>query len=113
MLRDFVLIDDVVTALMAVLDAPELGPHPYDIGSGRAISIGKAAQLIAALYGAPSPYVSGRYRFGDVRHASCQIETTMAALDWTPRFSLEAGLRRLQQWIETQIEHQAPVSALV
>ncbi len=110
MLRDFVLIDDVVTALMAVLDAPALGPLPYDIGSGRAISIGRAAQLVAAFYGAPSPHISGQYRFGDVRHASCQIETTVAELDWVPRFSLEAGLRRLQHWIETD---QAPVSALV
>jgi dTDP-L-rhamnose 4-epimerase len=110
MLRDFVLIDDVVTALMAVLDAPELGQLPYDIGSGRAISIARAAELVAAFYGAPSPYISGQYRFGDVRHASCQIETTVAELDWFPRFSLEAGLRRLQEWIETD---QAPVSALV
>ncbi len=101
MLRDFVLIDDVVSGLMAMLDAPEIAPHAYDIGTDSATRVMDIGQRIAELYDAPAPHVSGRYRFGDVRHASCS-NAAIAGLKWRPRFPVEAGLVRLQQWIETQ-----------
>jgi dTDP-L-rhamnose 4-epimerase len=102
MLRDFVLIDDVVSGLLAVLDAPEIAPHPYDIGTGRAASIHDIGAAIAGLYDAPGPWISGQYRFGDVRHASCKIEATASALAWRPKIQIAEGLSRLKQWIETQ-----------
>jgi len=104
MLRDFVLIEDVASALLAALDAAETGPHPYDIGTGNASSIADIADQIAALYGAPAPHVCGLYRFGDVRHASCQIEPTLRQLAWRPQFDLQRGLLRLRDWIETQFQ---------
>jgi dTDP-L-rhamnose 4-epimerase len=109
MLRDFVLIDDVVSALLAVLDGPETVRDPYDIGTGRALTIADIGERIAALYDAPSPHVCGAYRFGDVRHASCRIEAIQRDLGWHPRFTIELGLARLQRWIETQFEIEEDV----
>jgi len=106
MLRDFVLIEDVASALLAALDLPEIGAQPYDVGTGKACTIADVANQIAALYGAPVPHVCGLYRFGDVRHASCQIEPTLRQLRWQPRFDLERGLLRLQDWIETQFQRE-------
>ena len=56
--------------------------QPYDIGSGEATSILDLAKITAAHYGAPDPQINGKFRDGDVRHASCTIEESAAALDW-------------------------------
>ncbi len=110
MLRDFVLIDDVVEAMFAVLDQPGPARAHYDVGTGEALAIADIGERIAALYDAPSPHVCGKYRFGDVRHASCRIDAMRQDFGWRPRFSVEQGLARLQQWIETQFEIEAMVS---
>jgi dTDP-L-rhamnose 4-epimerase len=110
MLRDFVLIDDVVSALLAVLDKPGPMQSHYDIGTGNALTIADIGERVAALYDAPSPHVCGKYRFGDVRHASCRIDAMRQDFGWRPRFSVEQGLARLQQWIEMQFETEEALS---
>jgi dTDP-L-rhamnose 4-epimerase len=98
--RDFVFIDDVAAALLrGILDS---GPttDPYDIGSGEGTSIHTLARLIAENYGAPEPKVTGAYRNGDVRHASCDITDAVAGLDWRPRVMIGEGVRRLCAFID-------------
>jgi dTDP-L-rhamnose 4-epimerase len=107
MLRDFVLIDDAVSGLLASLDARPGSRDAFDIGTGTARAIAEIGAQIAALYDAPTPHVSGQYRFGDVRHASCRIDAAARDLDWYPLFPLSLGLQRLQKWIETQFEIEA------
>lgn len=102
MLRDFISIDDVATAVLEGILGPPIG-SPVDIGTGNARSIGELARIIAAIYGAPRPKVTGQYRFGDVRHAACDIVPTKNVLaGWEPLRSLEDGLQDLIAWIETQ-----------
>jgi len=110
--RDFVYIGDVVTAIMAALRAKEVPSDAYDIGSGTPTTIEQLAGLIAGLYGAPEPRVNGAFRHGDVRHAACTIERAITELDWTPRVRLKDGIRRLCAWIDDQlVERDDRVSA--
>lgn len=107
MLRDFILIDDVAAALLAAIDGPALA-GPLDIGTGCATPIGDVARAIAAHYGAPVPRITGQYRFGDVRHAACDVAPALSGLrGWKPRVPLEDGLRRLILWIETRFRDAA------
>jgi dTDP-L-rhamnose 4-epimerase len=103
MLRDFVFIDDAAAALIDALDVPGRRPHIYDIGSGVARTIAEVAQFVAGLYNAPAPHVCGRYRYGDVRHAACDIEATRQALGWSPRHGLGAGLALVKDWVQDQL----------
>ncbi len=100
--RDFVLIDDVARALVAATGVDSPGVVPIDIGSGEDQTIGRAAELIAAFYGAPAPHVTGQFRQGDVRHAWADVSAAATALGWTPQFSLEEGIARLATWIDAQ-----------
>jgi dTDP-L-rhamnose 4-epimerase len=103
--RDFVYIDDVVSALVAAIaHKPADHVRTVDIGSGVKTTIGDLAREIAAYHGAPEPHVTGQYRDGDVRHASCTVETTLRQLDWQPRWSLRDGVAALQEWIATQLD---------
>jgi dTDP-L-rhamnose 4-epimerase len=105
MLRDFVFIDDVAAAIVNLAGNGVPSADPYDIGSGQATSILELATVIANLYGAPAPQVTGAYRNGDMRHASCDISRTRTDLGWTPEASLEGGLRALCRWIDTMAAH--------
>ena len=103
--RDFVHIDDVVSALVAVIAAPPAAHiRTVDVGSGVRTTIGDLASEVARYHSAPEPHVTGQYRDGDVRHASCRVDDTVAQLDWRPRVSLREGIAGLQEWIGTQLD---------
>jgi dTDP-L-rhamnose 4-epimerase len=102
MRRDFVLIDDVAAALLAVVDRPAADGRVLDIGSGEAQTILSAAQAIARHYGAPEPEITGQYRLGDVRHAWADPAAAREVLGFSARYRLADGVARLAEWIERQ-----------
>lgn len=103
MKRDFVYIDDIASAMLAAIDVAPAGTRRFDVGDGDTATIARVAEIIARYYGAPKPHVSGSYRHGDVRHASCDISPTISALSWTPQWQLERGLGALCHWIGAQL----------
>jgi dTDP-L-rhamnose 4-epimerase len=113
MLRDFVLIDDVAAALLGALDAREVGSDAYDVGTGQAVTVAEVAGWIASMYDAPAPHVCARFRFGDVRHASCTIEATRTALAWRPEIAVRRGLARVKDWIETEFKWERDSRSLI
>jgi dTDP-L-rhamnose 4-epimerase len=100
--RDFVYVDDVINALSAAIDRPPSQDRLVDVGSGHATTIGQVARTVARLAGAPEPRVSGRFRDGDVRAASCSIDATISELGWAPAWTLEAGLDESLKWMTEQ-----------
>ncbi|HEX7815154.1 NAD-dependent epimerase/dehydratase family protein [Dyella sp.] len=100
-LRDFVFIEDVAKAIFEAMLHGKANDAPYDVGSGEATSIARLGEIIAAYYNAPAPHVTGAFRHGDVRHASCTIDDTRAALRWAPAVMVEEGVKLLCRWIDT------------
>ncbi|WP_370543681.1 NAD-dependent epimerase/dehydratase family protein [Glaciihabitans sp. INWT7] len=101
--RDFVYIDDIAASLGAVIERrPTVHPAIFDIGSGVGTTILELAQHIAAFHHAPPPHVTGAYRDGDVRFAECDISRSVTNIDWTPKWDVEQGVARLQEWIASQ-----------
>jgi dTDP-L-rhamnose 4-epimerase len=98
--RDFVYIDDVVGAFMHAIELPPAAPRLLDIGSGEPLTVLALARLIADLYGAPAPVITGAFRDGDVRAAFADIRAAEAELGWHPRQPLAAGLQALFRRID-------------
>lgn len=99
--RDFVYIEDVVTALLAAIERPPAAEAPrlLDVGTGVVTTILDAASMIAEVYDAPVPKVSGRFRDGDVRFAVADITRTREELGWSPDWSFPAGSAVLSDWL--------------
>lgn len=97
--RDFVFIDDVVSSIGTACGVQ--GNLLADVGSGEARTIAEMAGIVAGLAGAPDPTVTGQYRLGDVRHASCDMAPSRgrAALESRVPVTLEEGLARLVKWL--------------
>lgn len=102
--RDFVYIDDVVSALASAMGSMTSGAFRLaDIGSGTPATIGEVAQTIAQLAGAPKPKITGQYNDGDVRAASCDIGAARGLLGYAPRWTLAEGLAAVLAWVRTEL----------
>jgi dTDP-L-rhamnose 4-epimerase len=108
-LRDFVYIDDVVQAVLKALALPPTRPRTLDIGSGTATPLEHVATMMAECQTAPAPLVSGRYREGDVRAASCRIGAAADEIGYRPEFDLRRGLDRLLAWVRGEVEVGQPL----
>lgn len=97
--RDFVFVDDAAAAISAALQHPGRETITIDIGSGEGLTIRALAEEIARLHKAPSPTVTGMFRDGDVRHATCSVKLAWELLGWVPCWELSKGLRALQNWV--------------
>ena len=98
--RDFVYIDDVVSALVAGVERPPADQRVLDLGSGVRTTILDAARMIAAHHGAPEPQISGKFRDGDVRSAWADVAATREALDWAPTWSFHDGSAAVSDWLK-------------
>jgi nucleoside-diphosphate-sugar epimerase len=104
--RDFIYIEDAVEAIVTLvkhytsLNLDAMIPYQrYSVGSGMAITIREVMQLIRQLSGSHTQLAFGAvtYRPHEVMFSQADL-TKMRALGWSPRFSLEDGLKRTVEW---------------
>lgn len=101
--RDFVFVDDVVTAFVKAGIESRAGGAVLNIGSGRKTSIREAAELILRALGRPTETdITGAFRAGDIRHAVADIAQAQSVLGWRPEVSIEQGVERLAAWAREQ-----------
>ncbi|HET8729844.1 MAG TPA: NAD(P)-dependent oxidoreductase [Moraxellaceae bacterium] len=91
--RDFIHIDDVVSAYACLLAPAGAGWRDVEVGTGDAPTLEAFVRLVHRLTGSQTRLDFGAvpYRTGE---AMCFVADTTAlrALGWRPRYSLEAGL---------------------
>jgi len=101
--RDFVHVDDVVEATARALTAVGTRGGTFNVGSGVRTSIDDLARvMVAEMRRAVTPVVTGQFRIGDIRHCFADIGRLTAALSWSPRVSLAAGVREFCDWAASQ-----------
>lgn len=95
-LREFMHVDDLADAIVFLLHAYD-GDAPINVGSGQEISIGDLARLVARETG-----FAGELRFDtskpDGTPRKLMDSGRLAALGWSPRISLEDGIRQAVRW---------------
>lgn len=101
--RDFVHVEDIAEAIHRCLTVPKPVNDVINVGSGIATSVLEIAEkLTVALGFEPNIRVTGDYRLGDIRHNFADIGRLKNLLGYTPRVSLDEGLRRFAAWVLTQ-----------
>jgi len=97
--RDFIHVRDVAKANLLALEKSSVNYQAINIGTGKPTSIRNIANLLIEAYGAKlEPYISQRYRKGDVRHCYAGITKARNLLGYKPTISLEEGLKELAEW---------------
>jgi nucleoside-diphosphate-sugar epimerase len=97
--KDFIFVDDVVSALRTLLDRGDRLPagfSEYECGSSQATSIRAFAEMVHRLTNSNARLRFGAlpYRENEIMFSQANIEA-LAALGWRPQWSLEQGLREV------------------
>jgi UDP-glucose 4-epimerase len=90
--RDFVHVADVVSAIVAMLDAEVVG-GTWNVGSGASISVNELLRSLESAAGRTAEHLHAPERSGELRNSRLTIERIRADLGWEPRLSLADGLR--------------------
>lgn len=105
--RDFVHIDDVVTAFEMIFAAcleQSPGMAEFGVGSGSAVALRDLVQTIKSLCGASTRLNFGAlpYRPNEPMQAQADI-SALQSLGWQPSIPLAAGLARTIAWERTRM----------
>jgi len=94
--RDFIYIDDVIQAFQRAIEKID-GKRGkcYNIGSGKSTSIKELANLMLSITGKNLEIRYTDPREGDIIHSQTSIVLAKNDLEFSPKISLEDGLRRL------------------
>jgi UDP-glucose 4-epimerase len=107
--RDYTFVDDAVEAtLMAAFSAKAEG-QVYNIGTGRETSVNQLAEAVLHVTGSSSVVEHiDRRDIDNIRRRAVDIEKVRRELRWIPLVTLEAGLRRTHDWLQTRESDAKP-----
>ena len=90
--RDFVFVEDVVTANILAATQPAAVGEIFNIGTGKANSVEQVASLIKQISAKETPVIYADPRAGEVRHSQANIEKAGRMLGYNPEINLKEGL---------------------
>lgn len=108
-IRDYIFIDDVVDAIMAVLNY-EGEENIFNVGSGRGYSINEIIKLITEKLSLKKPPIIQYYssRKCDVRKNILNIDRITNCIGWRPNTPIEKGIELVIGEYETKIQSSIP-----
>ena len=101
--RDFIYVDDVVSAYITILNKLE-DLHKYnefDVGTGKLVSVRKFLELLKDLYISNYGETKTKFAFGELPYREKEIMTVkvnnqpLIDLGWSPNVDLQQGIRNI------------------
>jgi len=99
--RDFIFVADVVRANIMAMESSASGV--FNIAGGSRISLNQLASILSAITGVNRQPVYDQPRPGDVRDSVAAISRAREAFGFTPRYTLEEGLRETVAWFRKMV----------
>lgn len=101
--RDFIHIDDVVTAWILAWENEQAFGQIFNLGIGVSQSINGLANAVMAALGQSRethPVTYAPLRSGDQEHMTADISRAQTLLDWQPQVTFNEGVRRTVAWAQ-------------
>jgi len=115
MRRDFTYVDDVVEAVVRLIDKPPTGdpawsgetPDPassrapwrvYNIGNNRPVEVTEVVRLIEQAVGKPAIRELAPMQPGDVPETCADVDALAAAVGFAPKTPIAEGVGRFVEW---------------
>lgn len=105
--RSFCYVDDLLDALVQVMDLPQSDGMPVNIGNPQEVTINELAKLVIELTGSRSQIVYKPLPKDDPMQRRPDISKAKAMLDWEPRVDLRDGLMKTIEYFEELLMHAA------
>jgi dTDP-L-rhamnose 4-epimerase len=99
-IRDFVFIDDVVSATILGIEKEEANGEVFNVGTGVATDVLEAANMLVKAYKINVPVtITGKFRLGDIRHNYADLCKIKTLLGFKPKVYLEEGILKFSEWV--------------
>jgi UDP-glucuronate decarboxylase len=92
--RSFCYRDDTVDGLLRLMDCPEAGDGPVNLGNPAEFTVAELAHLVIELTGTGSRCIDFPLPSDDPRQRCPDIERARRLLNWEPKVSLREGLMK-------------------
>ena len=106
--RDFNYVEDTVAGFLAVAECDRAVGEVVNVGSGREITIGDLVRLLVDVTGTDAEIVTENDRLrpggSEVERLLCDNTRAREWAGWTPKVTLEEGLRRTSDWIADNLD---------
>jgi dTDP-L-rhamnose 4-epimerase len=101
--RDFVYIDDVISATLLAIEKEEANNEVFNVGTGVPTNVLSVARLLCENLNIEVPLsISGNFRIGDIRHNFADLQKIKHVLGFQTQYDFPSGLRRFTKWVQTQ-----------
>jgi len=91
--RDYVYVDDVISAMVAAATAPKINNMVINVGSGQAISVKDLAKKVQEVTGVKTQIVSNPRTESGISYLRADVTLAGKKLNYKPSINLETGLR--------------------
>ena len=102
--RSFCYVDDLIDAMMLMMDTPEGFTGPVNIGNPSEFTMLELAELVIKLTGARSRLEFQPLPQDDPRQRKPDISLASEKLGWQPKVPLEEGIRRTIDYFRQLLE---------
>lgn len=96
--RDYLYIDDLISACLAVLENPETGT--FNVGSGRGLSLNALCDLAEEVTGCRLERCHEAARRADVREVVLDNAAFQSRYTWRPTVTIEQGIKATWEWLQ-------------
>ena len=101
--RDFVFIEDVVSATILGIENNKANNNIFNVGSGIPTSVIEVANELIKNYDVDVKIkISGNYRLGDIRHNYADLTKIKSHLGFNPSYDFKKGIKKFTTWVLTQ-----------
>lgn len=104
--RSFCYRDDLIEALVRLMDTPEGFTGPVNLGNPSEISVGELAETIVRMTGSPSRIVVKPLPIDDPLQRCPDITMAREQLGWQPQVDLLDGLRRTIAYFDALLREE-------
>lgn len=100
--RDFIYIDDLVAAILAASERPDIGGEVFQIATQRETSVMEIAELMRTAlpkFGIKTPVLAyAEPRRGDVKRNYSDVSKARDRLGWAANIAVDEGIDRTISW---------------
>lgn len=102
--RDYLYVEDAVSAILAALDSSATGS--VNVGTGIGISVQTVYDALMEIHGDRHPLNYEPFRKGEVFHSVIDPASAKAVLGWEAKVPFETGLRRMYEWFMSTFQNK-------
>src|SRR3954468_14798042 len=105
--RSFCYVSDLVDGLARLMDHAGGLPGPINLGNPNELTVSDLVARVLAMTGSQSAVVRKPLPVDDPRRRRPDIARASKLLGWTPRTTLDAGLRATISWFAAEVERRS------